>query len=128
MANIKYNAIKPLHDGVLVTDMEFGETKTDFGIIIQSDDGKSEGIKPRWAKVFAVGKDQHTIKVGDWILVEHGRWTRSLKIEDNSGNVHEVRRVETKSILIISDSKPSDVYFGKSNKSPYQTFDFSKPF
>lgn len=127
MKTIKYNSIKPIHDGVLVTDMDFDMVTTQSGIIIQSDDGKSEGIKPRWCKVFAVGKDQHTVKTGDWILVEHGRWTRAINVEDNTGNVYEVRRVETKSIVMITDEKPTDVYFGKSNKSPYQTFDFSKP-
>ena len=35
--------------------MEFGEQRTEGGIIIMSDDGKSMGIHPRWGKVLAVG-------------------------------------------------------------------------
>lgn len=126
MSSIKCNKIIPLHDGVVITEMNFDSQVTDGGIIIGSDDGKSEGIKPRWGKVYAVGKDQSEIKIGDWILVEHGRWTRSISIEDSSGNIFEIRRVETKSIIMKSEVKPSGVYLGKSNKSTQQTFDFSE--
>jgi len=126
MSFIKCEKLTPLHDSVLITDMSFDEQVTSAGIIIGSDDGKSEGIKPRWGKVYAVGPKQDKIKVGDWILVEHGRWTRSVKIEINESDI-EVRRVETKSIMMTADTKPTDIYFGVSNKSNIHTFDFSKP-
>ena len=48
----------PLKDKVFVSDMEFGEEFTQSGIILQSSNGKSEGIHPRWGKVWAVGPDQ----------------------------------------------------------------------
>jgi len=124
---IKCNTVTPLHDGVIVSNMNFDIQQTDSGIIVTSDDGKSEGIKPRWAKVYSVGKAQTTIKAGDWILIEHGRWTRSLKVQDSSGSIVELRRVEVKSIIMINDVCPKDVYLGKSNKSTTQTFDFSNP-
>lgn len=127
MSVIKCNTVTPVHDGVIITDMNFDTQKTDSGIIIGSDDGKSEGIKPRWGKVYSVGKDQKDIKIGDWILIEHGRWTRSLKIQDESGMSLEIRRVEIKSIMMVGDYYPTDVYLGKSNKSTVQTFDFSSP-
>lgn len=127
MSLIHCNTVTPLHDGVIVTEMNFDVQKTAGGIIVGSDDGKSEGIKPRWGKVYAIGKDQHDVKVGDWILVEHGRWTRTLKVVDASGEPVELRRVETKSIILVGDRKPTDVYLGKSNKSTTQTFDFSQP-
>lgn len=127
MSIIDCNDIIPIHDGVIVTDMNFGIQTTAQGIIITSDDGKSEGIKPRWARVYAVGNEQNSIKVGDWILVEHGRWTRSAKIRIANGDVIDVRRVETKSIMMTSSHKPDDVYLGKSNDSNTQTFDFSNP-
>ena len=126
MAVVECNGVTPIHDGVLVTDMNFEEQTTAGGIVVISDDGKSEGIKPRWGQVYAVGKDQRDVQVGDWILIEHGRWTRSIKINDN-GNEVTVRRVETKAIMLISDTRPNDVYLGVSNKSPTQTFDFSQP-
>ena len=126
MSKIVCRKLTPLHDGVIVSDMNFDEQVTAAGIIIQSDNGKSEGIKPRWGKVYAIGKDQHDVKVGDWILVEHGRWTRTHSIEDETGNIFNIRRVETKSIMIVSNTKPTDVYLGKSNKATTQTFDFHK--
>lgn len=125
MSAITCNKITPLHDGVIVTEMNFDIQTTAGGIIVGSDDGKSEGIKPRWGKVYAIGKDQSDIKVGEWILIEHGRWTRSVKIQDSSGQEIDIRRVETKSIIMKGDYKPADVYLGKSNKSTVQTFDFS---
>lgn len=126
MNSISCHEIHPLHDGVIITEMNFDVQTTAGGIIIGSDDGKSEGIKPRWGKVYAIGKDQSDIKIGEWILIEHGRWTRSIKIKDHTGEEFEIRRVETKSIIMKSDTKPNDVYLGKSNKSTTQTFDFSQ--
>lgn len=116
-----------IHDNVLITDMNFDEQLSAGGIIVKSDNGKTEGIKPRWGKVYEVGPDQSDIKVGDWILVEHGRWTRSVEVESATGEVVTVRRVETKSIIAISDHLPSDVNLGASNPSTVQEFDFSQP-
>ena len=80
------NAVKgkiiPLRDNVLIADMNFDEQKTTSGIIIRSDNGKTEGIKPRWGQVWAIGPEQEDVKVGDWICVEHGRWTRGIKVEN----------------------------------------------
>ena len=116
-----------IHDNVLVTNMNFEEQVSTGGIIIKSDDGKSEGIRPRWGQVFKVGPDQTDVKVGDWILIEHGRWTRGVQLEDDNGKVITIRRVETKAILAISDHLPQDINLGKSNRSTVQEFDFSQP-
>jgi co-chaperonin GroES (HSP10) len=110
--NVVKGKIIPLRDNVLVVDMNFDEQRTASGIIIRSDDGKSEGIKPRWGKVWAIGPEQKDIKIGEWILVEHGRWTRGITIEDQNGDEIIVRMVETKSILLSADEKPNDVYTG----------------
>lgn len=127
MSAIECNELKPLHDGVIVTDMNFDEQVTQSGIVITSDNGKSEGIKPRWGKVYAIGPDQHDVKIGDWVLVEHGRWTRKLTIKTTGTEPFDVLRVETKSILLTSEYRPDDVYLGQSNASTTQTFDFSSP-
>jgi co-chaperonin GroES (HSP10) len=116
-----------IHDNVLITDMNFDEQVTAGGIIVGSDNGKTEGIKPRWGKVYKVGPDQHDITIGDWILIEHGRWTRGIQIKDDNGNVVTVRRVETKAILAVSDHQPTDINLGRSNASTVQEFDFSQP-
>ena len=115
--------IVPLHNNVIVTDMNFDEQRTKSGIIIRSDDGKSEGVKPRWCRVWAVGPEQKDVQVGDWILVEHGRWTRGVTYEDDNGNDIILRRVEVKSIMMAADEKPNDLELGTySSTQQGQTF------
>ena len=103
----KISKLRPIADGVIVIDMNFGEQKTQSGLIIQSDNGKTHGIHPRWAQVYAVGNEQQDVKVGQWILVEHGRWTRGIKIEDDEGE-KIIRRVDTKCMMMVSDEPPPD--------------------
>ncbi len=107
----KHIKIRALHDDVIVTDMNFGEMVTSGGIVVQSDDAKVHGIKPRWGRVYCVGPEQTEIKVGQWILIEHGRWTRAVKIDDGDGekNIH---KVDVDCILAWSDEKPNDFYIG----------------
>lgn len=102
----------PLRDNVMVSDMDFGEQKTASGIVLRSDDGKSEGVKPRWGQVWAIGPEQTDVKVGEWILVEHGRWTRGVTFESENGDKCVIRRVEVSAIMAVSDEKPSDIQLG----------------
>lgn len=104
--------ITPLRDNVLVCDMNFEEQVTKSGIIIQSDDGKVEGVKPRWGRVWAIGPKQTDVKVGEWILIEHGRWTRGIKVEDENGKEITIRWAETKAIMMVTDEKPNDLNLG----------------
>lgn len=98
---------------VLVSHMYFGEQRTAGGLIISNDDGKTRGIYPRWAKVYSKGpRNNDPYEVGHWILVEHGRWTRGFKIENEEDGELELRMVESESVLAYSDEKPNDVYFG----------------
>jgi co-chaperonin GroES (HSP10) len=99
----------PIRDHVLVSDMGFGEQVTSTGIIIKSDNGKSSGVKPRWGKVWAIGPEQNDVKVGEWILIEHGRWTRTIELEEEDGSITELRRVETNAIMMSADERPGDV-------------------
>lgn len=97
--------ITPLKKRVLVSHMHFGETKTAGGLILPDDDGTASGIHPRWAKVYAVGKDQKDVRVGEWILVSHGRWSRAFKIKKQDQEL-EVRMVDENDILLTSDDEP----------------------
>jgi co-chaperonin GroES (HSP10) len=101
--------LRPLRDNVLITDMSFEEQTTASGIVIQSDDGKTHGVKPRWARVWAIGPEQTDVKVGEWIYVEHGRWTRGVKVDDNGREII-IRRVDTNAIMLQAEEKPNDVY------------------
>ena len=107
--NIK-GKIRPLRDYVFVSDREFGEERTRSGIFIPGADGKTQGIMPRWGKVWAVGPDQSEITTGQWVLIEHGRWTRTVKLEQDDGTISEIRMIDNNAILLSSDEKPSDVY------------------
>jgi co-chaperonin GroES (HSP10) len=105
--------LKPLSNRVIVSDMYFGEQKTKSGLILRSDDGTTRGIYPRWGKVHAKGPDnKDDYKVGDWVLVEHGRWTRSVNINEGNGEI-ELRMVEAESIIGFSHEKPDDVQIGE---------------
>jgi co-chaperonin GroES (HSP10) len=107
--NVVKGKISPIRDNVLVSEMEFGEEKTTTGIIIQNLNGKSEGIKPRWGQVWAIGPEQKDVKVGDWIYVAHGRWTRGVTVEEEGKEII-IRRIDNKDILIVADEKPEDVF------------------
>lgn len=105
--------IRAIRDHVLITDMEFDEIKTESGLVLPSQDGKDTGIRPRWGKVYAIGPEQTDVKVGEWIYVEHGRWTRGIKIKDEDGNELIIRRVDTDNILLQADERPKDIYMAK---------------
>lgn len=102
--------LHPLNDAVIVSDMNFEERFSSGGIVLLTDNGKSTGIRPRWAQVYAVGPDQQDIRVGTWVCVEHGRWTRGIEIEDQSGR-QTLRRVDPRDIMMESDDLPADVTF-----------------
>jgi co-chaperonin GroES (HSP10) len=100
--------VKPIRDNILVADMEFDVRVTAAGIILQNDDGKTEGIRPRWGRVYAIGPEQTKVKLGEWVLVEHGRWTRGIELENEDGSITTIRRVDNDCILELSDEKPSE--------------------
>ncbi len=97
----------PLRDSVVVADMIFDERITTSGIVLLNDNGKSTGIRPRWGKVYAIGPEQTWVKPGQWVCVAHGRWTRGVDIEDETGK-HTVRKIDPDDILLVSDQEPQD--------------------
>ena len=103
----KIKAFHALYDYVVVENMSFTERLTTAGIILPTDNAKSEGIRPRWAKVYAIGPDQTDIKVGQWVCVSHGRWTRAVMIEDPNGE-RMIQRVDPNDILLVTDEEPQD--------------------
>jgi len=106
--------VRAIKDHVLIQDMNFKERKTKSGIILQTDDGKDHGIRPRWGRVYAIGPLQEEVKIGDWILVEHGRWTRGVEIITEDGFEATIRRVDNKDIMGIheGDAPPEDELLG----------------
>ena len=113
--------LRPIKDRVLAYGMNFGERTTKGGIIITSDDGLERGIRSRWCKVYAKGpNNKDDYEVGDWIYVEHGRWSRGVKLDEPDLGDIEVRLIDTKDILLYSKEMPEDDGIG-------HTTDLSQP-
>lgn len=105
--------IRALKGKVLVTDLERGSRMIN-GIIIPDDNGKSEGIRPRWGRVYAIGEDITEISVGQWILIENGRWTRMLRVKDDDGTDVQLWGVEwPQSTMLVSDTDPETAIFSE---------------
>jgi len=102
---------KTLSKHIIVSDMKFDERITTGGIVLLSDNGKSHGVRPRWAQIYALGSeiDTNEMKVGQWICIAHGRWTRGIEIEDETGK-KTLRRVDENDILLVSDEPVEDDY------------------
>ena len=110
--NTLNGTLKPIGKRVLISDMHFGEQTTKSGLIIRDDNASTRGIYPRWGRIHAIGPDNtEDYKIGNWALIEHGRWTRSIKIDEGSGEL-ELRMVDEDAILAISDEKPDGVQIG----------------
>jgi len=103
----KVSKLRPIKDTILVCDMEFKERLSRGGLILLDDDMKSAGIRPRWARVYAIGPLVEDVKVGDYIMIAHGRWSRGQTIEDESGE-KIIRKVDPNDILLISEEKVND--------------------
>jgi len=110
---LKIKGVKAIQDHVLVTDLYFGEQKTKSGLIIRDDNGTARGVYPRWARVYSKGpnnKDEYN--VNDWILIEHGRWTRKLDCDINGEEI-TLHRVDIDAILAVSNEKPEGLNIGE---------------
>lgn len=103
--------VKAMPGKVLVTDLERG-ARMIKGIIIPDDNGKSEGIRPRWGRVYSVGDGVTEVTPGQWILIENGRWTRMLKVKDENNTEIQLWGVEwPQSALLVTDSDPETEIF-----------------
>lgn len=105
--------LKPLGDKIILTNIEKGEKVTKGGIIIADDSTMSageRGIRPRWAEVYAIGPKQQDVNVGDWVLMEHGRWTEEHQLTGDNGEKISVWMGDPNGILGVStDGKPENL-------------------
>jgi len=105
--------LKAIGDKILCINGDFGDLKTDAGLIIKSTIGTSEGITPRWFQVFEVGPEVDWLKSGQWVYVAYGRWTEAIVLEDErfdtEDNRTKVWSVEPDGCLAVSDEKPEEV-------------------
>lgn len=102
----------PLSNKVFVRNLERGQKVYAGGIIAIDDTGKDFGIRDRWAEVYAIGPDVTDIKIGEWILIENGRWTVGIDYQDASGEQFKVWVVEyPKAVSLASPTCPLDYEF-----------------
>ena len=103
--------LTPIHDKVIVTDLERGEKTTKAGIIMLDDStvaAGERGIRPRWARVYAVGPEQKDVTVGEWILLEHGRWTLGQDLTEENGETTRIWLADHEAILAVADERPEE--------------------
>jgi len=107
---VTFDKLIPLKDTILVHGMDFNERISRGGLIIPDDDMKSSGIRPRWAQVYAIGPNIDYLKVGQYILISHGRWSRGTAIIDAEGE-KTIRKVDPNDVLLVSDTPVEDLTF-----------------
>lgn len=103
--------IVPLPKRVLAELLGLDERVTASGIIIQSENGKDRGVRPRWAKVRLVGEGIDWVKPGQYVLVAHGRWSRQFECEHN-GEKLKLVHLDNNECLIVTDEEPHDDFVG----------------
>lgn len=106
--------LKPFGDNIICTDADFGDQTTQSGIILKSNVKQSQGITPRWFRVFAVGEEIDWLKPDQWVLVEYGRWTEGFDFDDDR-NAEEKRfwKIDPNACLATADEKPDTLYYNK---------------
>jgi co-chaperonin GroES (HSP10) len=97
---------KPHRDKVFVTELERGSRKTAGGIILGDDDMKLHGIRERWGRVYSVGENVTEVKPGDWILIEHGRWSFGFNVEIDGEEVRLWHVDWPEAAILASDDDP----------------------
>ena len=53
----KVDKLRFMHDQIIVSEMHFDERISKGGIVLLDDDKKSSGIRPRWAKIYGIGRE-----------------------------------------------------------------------
>jgi co-chaperonin GroES (HSP10) len=108
--NLDTETLRPLKNKVLVHNLEQGEKMTSGGIILLDDNGKERGITSRWGIIYKVGPEIDYLQEGDWVLIEHGRWSRGVDLKDSNGKtVTTIRQVDPDCIMLKATEPPSHI-------------------
>jgi co-chaperonin GroES (HSP10) len=115
ITTIKAKTFTPRKDHVWITDLDHGHKFTKAGLIIPDDDMTNRGIRARWGRVYMVGPDVTEVKVGQWIMTEHGRWTNKTVIEIDGVSVDLWRVDWPKAVMLVTDEDPRKESGAQSN-------------
>mgnify|MGYP000238583945 CR=1 FL=1 len=99
--------LRALNNKVLCHYIEKGQQLSTGGIVLLDDDNREAGIRPRWMQVYSVGPDVRDIAEGDWVMVEHGRWTHGMTMRDDNNEEFTLGEAEEDAILLVSDEEPN---------------------
>ena len=105
---IKADGFRPLKDNVFVTDLDRGPHQTAGGILLPDDNMSERGIHPRWGRVYCVGPDVTDVVPGEWVCVEHGRWTNEIELELPDGVVRMWRVEWPAGVMLATDHDPRE--------------------
>jgi len=97
--------IRAMRDKILAEMVDKpGEKKTAGGIIITENDGQENAVRPRWFKVYSVGNDIDWITKGKYVLVDHGRWSNGMQVDDDL----KLYLLDNEDCLLESETNPMD--------------------
>jgi hypothetical protein len=98
--------IKALPGKILaeMIDKPDGFRRTKGGIILKDADQDTSGIRPRWFKVFALGEDIDWLTEGQYLLVDHGRWSTGVKLSEDT----KLYLIDNNDCLVVSDENPME--------------------
>lgn len=86
-----------------------GHRQLASGLLLPDKDMDMSGIRPRWFKVESIGPDVDFVKVGQYVYVEHGRWTNELKYKEGDELI-SVWMLDNEKCLLVSTNHPSEDY------------------
>lgn len=97
--------VKPTRNKIAFTFLQTPEAgrfthQTDSGIQVIQDADKQLDAS-RWGVVVAVGTEVEYVSKGDFVLIEHLKWTEGLEIENT-----KVWFTDESQIIAVTDEKP----------------------
>jgi hypothetical protein len=102
-------------DTLYIEMLAVGENITKAGIVIPTEkmDAFGHFVKPRWAKVIFKADNLTDFEVGDWVLIQHGKWSSSIKalingVEKTIWYVSD-KSVKEQSIIAVSKKMPTEI-------------------
>ncbi len=107
-SEVKAESFHPIKNNVFVTDLDHGPTMTAGGIIRPDDNMTDVGVRPRWARVWAIGPEVEDIQVGEWVFVQHARWTNSIDLNLAAGKVRVWKIDYPEGALLATDKDPRE--------------------
>jgi len=99
--------LRALTNKILCNYIEKGQQTTVGGIVLMDDDNSESGIRPRWMQVYSVGPEVKSVTEGQWVMVEHGRWTHGMTMRDENDEEFTLWGAEEEAILLVADEEPN---------------------